>query len=33
MTIKELYDSVAQLGFETSLEDNDRFYLALFTAK
>jgi hypothetical protein len=29
MTIKELYDSVAQLGFETSLEDNDRFYLAV----
>lgn len=28
MTIKELYDSVAQLGFETSLEDDDRFFLA-----
>lgn len=28
MTIKELYDSVAQLGFETSLEDTSRFYLA-----
>lgn len=29
MTIQELYDSVAQLGFETSLEDDDRFYFAV----
>lgn len=29
MTIKELYESVAQLGFETELEDNDRFYYAV----
>ena len=27
MTTKELYDSVAQLGFETDLEDLERFYL------
>ena len=25
MTVSQLYDSVAQLGFEDSLEDNDRF--------
>lgn len=29
MTIKELYESVAQLGFETELEDNSRFYFAV----
>lgn len=28
MTIQELYDSVSQLGFETSLENTQRFYLA-----
>jgi hypothetical protein len=28
MTIQELYDSVAQLGFETSLESNERFVYA-----
>jgi hypothetical protein len=28
MTIKELYDAVAQLGFEDSLEDNARFLFA-----
>lgn len=28
MTVKELYDSVAQLGFETVLEDDTRFILA-----
>ena len=28
MTIKELYDAVAQLGFEDTLEDNDRFLFA-----
>lgn len=28
MTISELYKQVAQLGFEDSLEDNDRFYYA-----
>ena len=29
MTIKELYDSVAQLGFETSLEDYEEGFFAL----
>lgn len=29
MTIQELYESVAQLGFETELEDNNRFYYAV----
>lgn len=29
MTVKELYDSVAQLGFETELEDEIRFYFAV----
>ena len=29
MTISELYESVAQLGFETSLEDENRFYFAV----
>lgn len=28
MTVKELYDSVAHLGFETTLENDDRFYFA-----
>lgn len=28
MTVSQLYASVAQLGFETSLEDNDRFFHA-----
>lgn len=28
MTIQELYDQTAQLGFETSLEDDSRFYQA-----
>ena len=28
MTVKELYDSTAQLGFETTLESNDRFLYA-----
>lgn len=28
MTVSELYHSVAQLGFEESLEDNDRFFYA-----
>ena len=28
MTISELYKQVAQLGFEDSLEDNDRFFYA-----
>lgn len=28
MTIKDLYDAVAQLGFEDSLEDNERFLFA-----
>ena len=28
MTVKELYDSVAQLGFETSLESDERFIYA-----
>jgi len=28
MTISELYKQVAQLGFEDSLEDDDRFYYA-----
>ena len=28
MTVSELYNSVAQLGFETSLEDDARFYFA-----
>jgi hypothetical protein len=28
MTIEELYSSVAQLGFETSLESNERFFYA-----
>lgn len=28
MTVQELYDSVSQLGFETALEDNNRFFLA-----
>jgi len=27
MTTKELYDSVAQLGFETTIEDDNRFFL------
>jgi hypothetical protein len=29
MTIQDLYSSVAQLGFETSLESNDRFFYAV----
>lgn len=29
MTVKELYSSVAQLGFETSLESDERFYYAV----
>lgn len=28
MTVSELYNSVAQLGFEDSLEDDDRFFFA-----
>ena len=28
MTVAELYKQVAQLGFEVSLEDDDRFYYA-----
>lgn len=28
MTVQELYDQVSQLGFETSLEDNERFFQA-----
>lgn len=28
MTVSELYESVAQLGFETALEDNGRFFYA-----
>ena len=28
MTVAELYKQVAQLGFEDSLEDDDRFYFA-----
>ena len=28
MTVSELYKQVAQLGFEDSLEDEDRFYYA-----
>lgn len=28
MTVSELYSQVAQLGFESSLEDDDRFYFA-----
>lgn len=28
MTVQELYDSVAQLGFETTLENSDRFVFA-----
>lgn len=29
MTVQELYDAVAQLGFETTLEDTNRFILAV----
>ena len=29
MTVSELYKSVAQLGFEDSLEDDDRFIFAV----
>ena len=32
MTISELYKQVAQLGFEDSLEDNDRFFYAANSA-
>ena len=29
MTIAELYLQVAQLGFETTIEESDRFYFAV----